>query len=80
METPLDLDAIRRRHVAVLGMYGHLTGAEQDRAALLHEVDRLGQVNERLQRLVDELQRQGARTVPVEVVARLVSGSDGTAA
>jgi hypothetical protein len=79
-ETPLDLEAVRRRHLAVLGMYGHLTGAEQDRAALLLEVDRLGLVNQRLQRLVEELQRDGgAGTVPVEV-ARLARDPGGEAA
>ena len=80
VETPLDLEAIRRRHVAVRTAYSRLTGAESDRGALLVEVDRLRALNQRLQQLVQQLEEDGAPVVPVGVLARLVFAEDDPAA
>lgn len=56
-ETPLNLQDIRRRHARVASAYTHFTQAEHDRGALLAEVDRLRADVQRLQHLVEQLQR-----------------------
>lgn len=80
LETPFDLEAVRRRHVAVRTAYNRLTAAENDRGALLAEVDRLRSLNQRLQQLVHQLEQDGSPVVPVGVLARLVVAEDDPAA
>lgn len=69
---PAHLHEIRQRHARVAAAYDYMTKAENDRAALLVEVDRMRAKDQRLQQLVEELRRDGVTMVSVEVLAGLV--------